>query len=252
VEGLGKEINQLERGQAVGGQEPLQVAGQRGRVAGKIDQARRGQLQQRVGDLAAEPGARRVEHGGVALLRRALEKLFDTGSARLDARCVGDVGGQVGGGVVARLDRDHALELFRQRAGEEADAGVEVERNFSFEAVGDALDQRWQQMAVDLKKAAVADAQAVPADLVVNPTQPVVAAALGGGFVELDGEQAIELGAQQLDERGGVEVEARRGQRQQAGFVAVVGEGFDAAEAERELALLAEPVEDGEEPVELG
>ena len=252
MEGLGEEVEQFDFGDPVVWRQARQVAGKRSRVTGEIDQARRRQLRQRFGHAALQPGARGVEHHHVALLGRLPEKVGDGGGPRFHTFEVSDVGRQVGGGFRAGFHGDHARKLFRQRARKEAHAGVEVECHLAFEAGGGAFDCRRHQVPVHLEERLVADAPAVRARAPRGPPQSVGAALVGGGLVELEGEEAVEFGAEGFGERNGVEVDPGSAEGEPESLVAVVGEGFRTAQAERQGARGAEAIEHGNELVELG
>ena len=70
--------------------------------------------------------------------------------------------------------------------------------------------------------------------------------------MELEGEEAVEFGAEGFGERNGVEVDPGSAEGEPESLVAVVGEGFRTAQAERQGARGTEAIEHGNELVEFG
>src|SRR5205085_559884 len=118
---VGEEVEEVERGEPpAGGDQPIRVARKGYRIAGEITNAF-GVARHGVDDFAARPGAGRIEKDEVGL-RHAGDPLLDRGVNGLRGR----VDFQIAVGDGRAFDGDHAFVEFRERHGEEADAGVEV------------------------------------------------------------------------------------------------------------------------------
>ncbi len=156
VGGLGKEIDKVELGDAIaGGGEGLEIGGQRLRRAGDIDEHGRGDAGEQSADLRPGAGARRIEDdevGAVALEDGGAEEVEGRG---FDGAAIGkSAGGQSGEGGLRGLDSGDAGEVRGERAGEEADAGVEVPCESARAVGGDEREEFGQEKAVDLEERA--------------------------------------------------------------------------------------------------
>ena len=112
-----------------GGGESDKVGGKDLRRAGDVDEGGRGDAGEQLADLRAGSGAGRVEDdevGTVALDHRGAEEVERGG---LDGAEIDEAGcRECAGGGFGDLDCGDAVEVWGERAGKEADAGVEVPR----------------------------------------------------------------------------------------------------------------------------
>src|SRR5438093_9328782 len=147
---IGEEIEEVERDQAPAGRnQPARVAGKGYRIAGEITNDLAGALRDRFDGVALRSRARRIEEDEVSA--RHVEVLH-RGVDHLDVwwRVLARVSG---GGS---FDRDHTLEDPRQRKGEEADTGVEIDGHSLFaharRVAADETKHGGEQMTIDLEE----------------------------------------------------------------------------------------------------
>ncbi len=129
VEGLGEHVDEVELGEAVAaGDEQGEIAGERDGIAGDVHDLGRLQAVEQGADLGADAGAGRIHDdqvGALALEDGGLEEV-EGGAGDGAVRGALERAGEVDRGGLGGFDGDDLLEGRGERAGEEADAGVEI------------------------------------------------------------------------------------------------------------------------------
>src|SRR5580698_39630 len=160
VEGLREEVGQRDGFDCVAvGDEGAQVAGERGGVAGDVDQRGHGDGGEERDDFCAEAGAGRVDYDevrrfGWARVAEKLKRVGVEGFANRATQIVNERG--FGGGC--GFYGDHALEATAELASEEAYAGEEIPGQLAALALRYAVDEAVDEPAIDLEECALIDA----------------------------------------------------------------------------------------------
>jgi hypothetical protein len=160
VEGLREEVREGKGFERVTtGEKCTEIASESGGIAGDISDLRRGDGGEEGCDFRAEAGARRVEDDEVGWLRFEFAAEKGEGAGRFGcSRDAAQIVGECGGGGGRGFDGDHVCEVCGKLTCEKADAGVEVPCELARAAIADAMDERVEEPAIDLKECAVVDA----------------------------------------------------------------------------------------------
>ena len=127
--GLGKEVEEVQLGEGVArGGESFEIGGQGLERTGDIDQRGRGDASKQRADLRACSRTRWIEDNEVGTLALENGDAEEVERGGFDGAEVCEFGsGESADGGLVDLDRGDLGELRGERAGEEADSGVEVE-----------------------------------------------------------------------------------------------------------------------------
>src|SRR5579859_9109 len=179
------------RGHSFGLQQNGEIARERRRIAGQVNNFRRLHFREFFRRCLAEPGARRIEYDQLRLLVEFLQEFFRMEVVRShgESRCF-RVGVQIANGGQICVDADNAFERFGQWKREEANSRVEIKRKSSLFSGNDSLQQIVDQEAIHLEKRQVAHAKIEAARFV---RQIPRAGKLEAIFFLVQKEKALEL-----------------------------------------------------------
>jgi hypothetical protein len=215
-----------------------QVAGQRGRITGQVDNLLRGNLDQTSERPRGDAGSRRVEHHKIGFFMPMLKESFYRCRPQVgrSGAAFPKIGFEIAGRGDIRLHGNEALESLRERRAEEAHTCEEIECQPPSSFSDDGVHKFIHEETVHLKKREVADAVAELSDAIADISRPGQLKAIRASIVEDEGVDRRQHGAEVRSHL----IEGASGcvyrDIQEKPGICLVGERLDLAQACRQFA----------------